>query len=309
MNKPDANHPSVSALHTLDKQRVRQSFDAAADHYDDVAVLQREIGNRILERLEIIRLAPDTILDIGAGTGVFTHALGKRYKKSRVIAYDIAPRMLQRARNRNGRINALLNKWNNKHSFLCGDAEHLPLADQSIDLIFSNVALQWCTDLEHTFAEFRRVLKPGGLLMFSTFGPDTLKELRDSWRAADSQTEQNIHVHDFIDMHDVGDAMLRAGMADPVMDMETFTLTYADAYQLMRELKTLGAHNVASQRRHSLTGKIRVKNMTAAYEQFRIDGMLPATYEVVYGHAWAPVTTQGEVLVSLNPLHPGIRQP
>lgn len=316
MNKFN-NDPSVSLLHALDKQRVRQSFDAAADCYDDVAVLQREIGNRILERLEIIRLKPDTILDLGAGTGVFTHALGKRYKKSRVIAYDIAPRMLQRARNRNGRIHALLNQWSNKHSFLCGDAEHLPLADQSIDLIFSNVALQWCTDLEHTFAEFRRVLKPGGLLMFSTFGPDTLKELRDSWRTADSQgkqdnlhqSKQHIHVHDFIDMHDVGDAMLRAGMSDPVMDMETFTLTYADTYQLMRELKTLGAHNVASQRRHSLTGKTRVKNMAAAYEQFRIDGMLPATYEVVYGHAWAPVTTQGEVLVSLNPLHPGTRQP
>jgi malonyl-CoA O-methyltransferase len=309
MNKPN-NDPSISPLHALDKQRVRQSFDAAADHYDDVAVLQREIGNRILERLEIIRLEPDTILDLGAGTGVFTHALGKRYKKSRVIAYDIAPRMLQRARNRNGRISTLLNQWSNKHSFLCGDAEHLPLADQSIDLIFSNVALQWCTDLEHTFAEFRRVLKPGGLLMFSTFGPDTLKELRASWNAADSQTEQHTHVHDFIDMHDVGDAMLRAGMSDPVMDMETFTLTYTDAYQLMRELKTLGAHNVASQRRHSLTGKTRVKNMAAAYEQFRIDGMLPATYEVVYGHAWAPVTThKDEVLVSFNQLRSGIHQP
>jgi len=147
-------------------------------------------------------------------------------------------------------------------------------------------------------------------LMFSTFGPDTLKELRQSWQAADANSDENIHVHDFIDMHDIGDAMLRAGLADPVMDVENFTLTYPDAYQLMRELKMLGAHNVASDRRHTLTGKARVQSMVAAYENFRVNGSLPATYEVVYGHAWTPTVSKNEVAVNfpVNPMNPGVRR-
>lgn len=285
---------------TLEKQRVRASFDAAAEHYDDVAVLQREIGERIIERLDLVKLEPATILDIGAGTGVCSHALSKRYKKSRVIALDLAPNMLKRARSRHSR----LAQWLNKPGFVCGDAEHLPFANHSVDLIFSNATLQWCNDLDHTFMEFKRILRPGGLLMFSTFGPDTLKELRQSWRAADANNvEPAVHVNDFIDMHDIGDAMLRGGLADPVMDVEHFTLTYPDAYQLMRELKTLGAHNVANERRHTLTGKHRIQQMIAAYEELRTNGSLPATYEVVYGHAWAPVAMHSdEISIPLSHL-------
>ncbi len=291
---------------SLDKKRVRASFDAAADHYDDVAVLQHEIAERILERLSLIKLQPKTILDLGSGTGAATHALSKRYKNSRVIAFDLAANMLKHARQRGN----FLHKLTATRNFICGDAEYLPFADNCIDLIFSSSTLQWCSDLDHTFAELKRILKPDGLLMFSTFGPDTLKELRQSWQAANSTSDQAIHVHDFIDMHDIGDAMLRAGFADPVMDMENFTLTYADAYQLMRELKTLGAHNVASDRRHTLTGKTRVQNMVAVYETLRSNGYLPATYEVVYGHAWAPVTSGNEVSVDfpVNTLNPGIRR-
>lgn len=291
----------------LEKQRIRASFNAAAEHYDDVAVLQREIGNRILERLELVKLQPDTILDIGSGTGVCTYALGQRYKKSRIIAFDLAPNMLKQARRRHN----WLQQWINKRDFICGDAEHLPFADNSIDLIFSNATIQWCEDLDHTFEEFNRVLKPGGLLMFSTFGPDTLKELRHSWIAADSlnNAEPPAHVHDFIDMHDIGDAMLRSGLADPVMDVENFTLTYPDVYQLMRELKTLGAHNVANERRHTLTGKSRLKNMIAAYEKLRSDGKLPVTYEVVYGHAWAAeLKNKNEIKIPISQLNPGVRR-
>jgi malonyl-CoA O-methyltransferase len=290
----------------LDKNRVRASFDAAAEHYDEVAVLQREIANRILERLDLVKLQPHTILDIGAGTGVATHALSIRYKKSHVIAFDLAPNMLRHARQRGNFFHKLMTK----RGFICGDAEYLPFADNSIELIFSSSTLQWCSDLDHTFSELKRILKPGGLLMFSTFGPDTLKELRQSWQAADADSNESIHVHDFIDMHDIGDAMIRAGLADPVIDVENFTLTYPDAYQLMRELKTLGAHNVASDRRHTLTGKTRVKNMVAAYETLRINGSLPATYEVVYGHAWMPLTNKNEVAVDIpiNLLNPGVRR-
>jgi len=214
--------------------------------------------------------------------------------------------MLKQARQRGG----LLDKLINKRAYVCGDAERLPFADNSVELIFSSSTLQWCSNLDHTFAEFNRILKPGGLLMFSTFGPDTLKELRQSWQTVDATSGNTVHVHDFIDMHDIGDAMMRAGYADPVMDVENFTLTYPDVYQLMRELKTLGAHNVANERRHTLTGKTRVKNMVAAYETLRNKGNLPATYEVVYGHAWGPLTNKNEINVDLpvNLMNPGVRR-
>jgi malonyl-CoA O-methyltransferase len=287
----------------LEKRRIRQSFDAAAGRYDEVAVLQREVGKRIIERLDLIRLVPERILDVGAGTGVCSQALSKHYPQARIISLDLAPRMLEHARRRGG----WLERLRTRQTFVCGDAEQLPIADHSVDLVFSNLTLQWCSDLEQTFREFRRVLKPGGLLMFSTFGPDTLKELRTSWRIAD--TSRAVHVHDFIDMHDVGDALLRAELAEPVMDMESFTLTYPDVYQLMRELKTLGAHNAAHARHHSLTGKRRVQNMAAAYEDLRRDGNLPATYEVVYGHAWGPAAARGDISIPLDRLQPGRQRP
>lgn len=265
----------------IDKQRMRMSFQRAAENYDQAAVLQREIGQRMLERLELIRIDPEILVDIGAGTGVLTAQLVKRYKSARVIALDLAPSMLQQARKHKG--------WFSKQTFVCGDAENLPLATNSVDMIFSNLTLQWCNTLDAAFAEFRRVLKPGGLLLFSTFGPDTLKELRISWRAADAYT----HVNAFIDMHDIGDALVRAGFADPVMDVERLTVTYPDVFKLMGDLKTLGAHNATAGRAHGLTGKGRVKKMQESYELLRRDGLLPASYEVVYGHAWGHALSPG----------------
>jgi malonyl-CoA O-methyltransferase len=196
-----------------------------------------------------------------------------------VIALDLALAMLKLARQRLG----LLDRWFGQQRFICADADHLPLADNSVDMIISNFAIQWCSDLDQTFGEFQRVLKPGGLLLFTTFGPDTLKELRQAWRAVDD----NIHVNSFIDMHDIGDAMIRSKLADPVMDTELLTLTYKDGMSVMRDLKAMGAHNVTAGRSHALTGKQKLKQMLDGYEQFRrSDGHLPATYEVVYGHAW-----------------------
>lgn len=264
----------------IDKRRVRASFDRAAAGYDRVAVLQREVGARLIERLDYIRLAPATIVDIGAGTGRLSKALAQRYKEAQVIALDLAPNMLRAARRHAG----LLARLRGRQHYVCGDAERLPLARGSADLLFSNVTLQWCNDLDAVFAEFRRVLKPGGLLLFSTFGPDTLKELRAAW----SQADRAQHVSAFIDMHDVGDALQRAAFADPVMDAERLTLTYPDVRRLMDELKGLGAHNAAAGRARGLTGKGRLHAMTAAYETLRRDGVLPATFEVVYGLAWAP---------------------
>lgn len=272
----------ASAFH-IDKRRVRHAFNRAAASYDRIAILQREVGKRLLERLDYIRLQPHIIADIGAGTGHLSKTLAQRYKKARVISLDLAPNMLRAARHHAAPLARLLHR----QSFLCGDCEQLPFAAQAMDMIFSNLTLQWCPDLDNVFAEFRRTLQPGGLVLFSTFGPDTLKELRDSWAEADRHT----HVGAFIDMHDIGDALLRSGFTDPVMDAERFTLTYADVFGLMSELKTLGAHNAAAGRPRTLTGKGRLRAMTAAYERHRNGGVLPATFEVVYGLAWGPAVS------------------
>ncbi len=262
---------------SIDKRLARQAFEKAAGTYDEAAVLQNEIGDRLLGRLEYIRLQPRRILDLGAGTGVFSKALGKRYRKAEVVALDIALPMLQRVKQRAG--------WLRKPGCICGDSESLPFSDDSFDLIFSNLMLQWCTDLEATFIELRRVLAPGGLLMFTTFGPDTLKELRASWEAVDAFT----HVNSFIDLHDVGDSLLHTKWAEPVMDSERITVTYRELRTLMQDLKHIGAHNVTSGRPRGLTGRHRMQQLIDAYEPFRKDGVLPASYEVVYGHAWSPV--------------------
>jgi len=260
----------------FDKTLARRAFERAAATYDAAAALQNEVGSRLVERLDFIRMQPRRILDLGAGTGVFTRVLGKRYRKAEVIALDIAPAMLQHARARAG--------WWRRPSCVCGDAESLPFSDDSFDFIFSNLMLQWCSDLPATLAELRRVLAPGGLLMFTTLGPDTLGELRASWGSVDGYT----HVNPFMDMHDIGDALLQARWAEPVMDSERLTVTYRDLATLMRDLKHIGAHNVNRGRARGLTGKRRFREFVAAYERFRRDGVLPSTYEVVYGHAWSP---------------------
>ena len=258
-----------------DKRLARRSFASAAAAYDQVAVLQQEVGRRLLQRLDLVRIQPRRILDLGSGTGQCVPELGARYKKAQVVALDIALPMLRQARKRG--------RWRRRPWCVCGDAESLPFADASFDLVFSNLMLQWCVELEVAFAELQRVLRPGGLLMFTSFGPDTLRELRNSWQQVDAYS----HVNAFWDMHDVGDALLRARFADPVMDVERVTLTYPDVWQLMRELKQVGAHNVTAGRPRGLTGKARMQRLVAAYEDYRSDGVLPASYEIVNGHAWS----------------------
>lgn len=271
----------------IDKEQARKAFSIAADSYDSVAVLQREISSRMMQRLDLVKLIPERILDAGCGTGADLDALMQRYKKAHLVALDFAVPMLHKAKKRGG--------WFRRATCVCGDLDTLPLADNSVDLIHSNVALQWVNDPVIAFKEFKRILKPDGLLMFTTFGPDTLKELRYAW----SEVDQVSHVNTFIDMHDLGDALLRAGFADPVMDVDHIQLTYGTVESLMRDLKSLGAHNVVSQRAKGLTGKGRINKMRQTYEQFRSDGVLPASYEVVFGHAWMPAATQKRQNVSI----------
>jgi malonyl-CoA O-methyltransferase len=263
---------------------MRGAFQRAAGSYDAAAVLQREIADRLLARLALIKLVPQRILDAGCGTGYCTRALTQRYPRAQIVGLDIAAAMTARAQGVNGPRN-VISRWRRRDRYVCGDAESLPLASASVDMVFSNLAVQWC-DPQAVFAEFLRVLRPGGLLMFTSFGPDTLRELRNAWLAVDDTP----HVHGFIDMHDLGDTLMRAQFAEPVMDMEQITLTYADVLSVMRDLKAIGAHNVARGRSVGLLGKQRYARFVAAYESDRLtSGRIPATYEVVYGHAWAPL--------------------
>jgi malonyl-CoA O-methyltransferase len=273
----------VSAAFTLDKRQLRRSFERAASTYDRAAVLQREVCERALERLDLMKIAPALILDAGSGTGFAAPALARRYPRATVVEFDIAPAMLQTARARAPR----WKKWigRQRELFVCGDNEQLPIRAGTVGLFWSNLAFQWANDLPRVFSECQRVLRPGGLLSFTTFGPDTLKELRHAFAG----NAGGVHVNRFYDMHDVGDMLVQAGFADPVMDMEQVTLTYADVETLMRELKAIGAHNVATGRNRGLTGRRALDNLRRRYEELRRDGRLPATFEVVYGHAWKPM--------------------
>lgn len=268
-------------VYHIDKARVRASFDRAASTYDSAAILQTEVRQRMLQRLDLVKLAPARILDAGCGTGQACPALNKRYPQAQILALDLAMGMLQQTQRQQGLLQRI---FNGRQTGICADIEALPLADQSMGLIWSNLAIQWCNDLDAAFGEAHRVLRPEGLLMFSTFGPDTLKELRQA-TAADPD---HVHVSRFIDMHDIGDALVRAGFSAPVLDVERFVLTYDDVLAVMRDLKAIGAHNAADGRPRGLLGKGFLQRLTANYERFRQDGKLPATYEVVYGHAWRP---------------------
>ncbi|MDH4310243.1 MAG: pimeloyl-ACP methyl ester esterase BioH [Gammaproteobacteria bacterium] len=261
----------------LDVRRIRDSFSQAAETYDAAAVLQAQVRDELLRRLDVLRMEPEVVVDLGAGTGQATIALKRRYPHSRVVAMDIAHGMLLQAR----KCQTLLRRFDR----VVADAAVLPLRDASVDMLFSSLMLQWCNDPDQVLRECRRVLRPGGVLHFTTLGPDTLVELRKSWQAADPG---HAHVNQFVDMHDLGDALMRAGFAEPVLDVERYTLTYDDARSLMRDLKAIGAHNATAGRARGLTGKSTLARMLAAYEGFRHAGKLPATYEVVFAQAWCP---------------------
>jgi malonyl-CoA O-methyltransferase len=266
----------------IDKHQMRRAFSRAAQQYDAAAVLQREVCKRMLERLDYIKLQPMRVLDAGSGTGWGTRQLAQRYSAAHLVALDIAPGMLQAARDQSAWWRKLFS--GSRQSLLCADIETLPLAPASADLVWSNLAVQWCNDLPEAFAEMHRVLRVEGLVMFSTFGPDTLKELRAAFHGADGYN----HVNRFADMHDIGDMLVGAGFAEPVMDMEYITLTYDNVKAVMQDLRAIGAHNATAGRARGLMGKGIWRKVLENYEQLRVEGRLPATFEVIYGHAWKP---------------------
>jgi malonyl-CoA O-methyltransferase len=273
----------MNSDHSLNKRQLRNSFERAAVGYDKAAMLQREVCDRMLSRLDYIKCIPGTILDAGSGTGYGGRKLANRYPDSGIIALDLALAMHYQARpTAPSWWKKVLSIRKNITNYVCGDIEQLPFRDSSIGMVWSNLSLQWCNDIEQTFAEMHRVLHSEGLLMFSTFGPDTLHELRQAFLSMDD----NSHVNHFIDMHDIGDLLVHNGFAMPVVDMEYITLTYDDVISVMRDLKAMGAHNVIQDRKRGLTGKIGWGKVLSNYEAFRKDGKLPVTFELVYGHAW-----------------------
>lgn len=270
----------------FDHRQVRRAFSRAAHGYDGAAALQREVGARLSETLDYLdERAPEVVVDVGCGPGHAAIAMQKRWPRAQLIALDLALPMLQETRHNAGGGLPRFFGGARRPEAICADARALPLRDASIDVLYSNLCLQWVEDLPAVFAGFRRVLKPGGLLLVSTFGPDTLFELRGAFAEADNAP----HVSLFPSIAQFGDALIAAGFKDPVLDRDEFVLGHDDLGGLMRELRTLGATNAMRERRRSLTGRARFARAAQAYEALRRpDGRLPATWEVVYAHAWGP---------------------
>ena len=262
----------------INKTKVATSFSRSAQDYAEHAVLQKTVAERLLERLELVSISPKVVVDAGSGPGSAARQLAKMYKGAQVLQLDLSMEMLNQSRSKDSR-------FFSKQQYICGDAESLPLVKNSVELVFSSLMLQWCNDLDAAFTQIKSTLTKQGLLLFATLGPDTLRELRASWAEVDDE----VHVNTFIDMHDVGDALIRAGFVEPVMDVEHITLTYEDCFSLMKDLKTLGASNADDDRSKGLTGKNKIKSLESAYEKYRTEGRLPVTYEIVYGHAWTPL--------------------
>jgi malonyl-CoA O-methyltransferase len=254
---------------------VRARFTRASTTYDAAAGAIDELRNRLLERLDLVRLVPERVLDLGCGTGVGARALQRRYRKAHILALDAAYGMARQADRRRG--------WPRKYGVIVADGGALPLREHSVDLVFSHLMLPWCNTLDGVFAEVARVLRPGGLFLFSSLGPDTARELRNAWRALDGA----VHVHAFLDMHDVGDALLRNGFADPVMDVEHVTLTYRSFDALLSEARNLGVTNLAAGRPPGLGSRAQLDVLRNQYAALSApEAPLPVTVEMVYGHAW-----------------------
>jgi malonyl-CoA O-methyltransferase len=258
-------------MQLLNKKLINQRFNRSAKAYDQAAFVQREVGQRLIERLDDIKLSPSYILDLGCGTGKNLFDLAKRYPAAQVCGVDFATAMLAHS------------SQQSTFSHVAADVTQLPFADNSVDLLFSNLMLQWCDPLQPAIQECYRVLREGGLLLFATFGPDTLQELRYSW----AQIDQYPHINRFIDMHHIGDLLLQQKFNDPVMDMEYITASYKDVNNILRDLQSIGSINSHPERRKTLTGKKLLTELAKYYQQFALeDKRLPLTYEIVYGHAW-----------------------
>ncbi|HEY5623807.1 MAG TPA: methyltransferase domain-containing protein [Gammaproteobacteria bacterium] len=264
-----------------------RGFDRASSTFDTADFVHREAQRRLFERLTLVKFSPDVVVDLGAATGSGSDQLAGAFPDARLVCVDRSAAMLARARER----------CRERAAYLVGDAERLPLAENSVDLLFANLVLPWCAP-DAVFAEAARVLREGGVFSFSTLGPDTLAEVRMAWALVDDR----IHVHGFADMHDLGDLVARAGFSDPVMDVDAIEVTYQDVDSLVADLRGCGAANVAVGRRTTLTGRARWAGFERALEATRDGERFAVTVELIFGQAFGrgamTGSRSGETVVS-----------
>lgn len=283
----------------VDRRQVARRFSRVAANYDQADFFVREVDRRMQERLDYVRLTPQRILDLGCSRGGSFAALQARYPEARIVGLDLAPTMLAAGGAARPGWQRWLGLGRNDPQPVAGDAANLPLKSASTALVWSNLLLHWLDNPIPALAEAHRVLEVGGLLMFSALGPDTLKELRTAFGDGRSRTQR------FADMHDLGDMLVGCGFADPVMDMEVITLTYDDFDAMLGDLRAAGSSCAMHDRPRGLTGRAAWQRVRTAYEGLRRDGKLPATFEVVYGHAWkvAPKQTpDGRAIIRFDKL-------
>jgi malonyl-CoA O-methyltransferase len=252
---------------------IGKAFGARAAEYERVALIQNEIGKRLMARLEYLKIQPQRILDLGCGTGLCSKALALRYPKAQIVSLDLAHAMVLETKKKQ-------NYWR-KWSLLTANMMQLPFEQGVFDLVFSNQAVHWGDSLHAVFRELNRVMKPNACLMFSTLGPDSFKEIRQAWSAVDAHA----HVNEFSDLHDVGDALLQEHFLDPVVDMELITMHYKTLPQMVHALKGQGVRNIHPSRNKGLTGRASWNQFLKHYPMTE-EKKYPLTYEVVYGHAW-----------------------
>ncbi|MFS2006665.1 methyltransferase domain-containing protein [Duganella sp. CT11-25] len=297
-----ANPPKLSA--PIDRERVRRLF-SRPERIQPSDFLRREISSRMFDRLELIKIAPLRVLDAGCGAGADLAPLQKSYPAAQILGLDAAEAMVRAAQGpvaKQSSLNLLLSKLlpaKTGVDLLCGDFSELPLGPNSVDLVWSNLALHWHPQPDRVFAEWRRVLRVNSLLMFSCFGPDTFRELRAAFAEADLAP----HALPFVDMHDFGDQLVEVGFSTPVLDMEVITVTYDTPQALLADVRALGGNPLSTLRR-GLMGKQAWQRMLDALERGRrADGKLGLTFEVIYGHAFRPapkVTSKGEAIIRFD---------
>lgn len=283
----------------VDRRQVGRRFSKVAASYDEADFFAREVDRRMQERLDYVKVEPKSILDLGCSRGGSFPGLAVRYPEARLIGLDLSVAMLSAGRAPRAGWQRWLGLGKEVDLRIAADAGQLPIKPRSMALVWSNLMLHWLDDPLPALAEAHRVLEVGGLLMFSTLGPDSLKELRAAFADGYAHTQR------FIDMHDLGDMLVGCGFADPVMDMEVITLTYDDIDAMFADLRAAGSSCAMKARRHGLTGRTALMAARANYEAMRRDGKLPASFEVVYGHAWkaeARTTADGRAIVSLDAL-------
>ena len=267
---------------TLRSNDVRRRFDRASATFDSADFVHRVTRDGLVERIAPMSVDARTVLDLGAATGSATDALKRRFRGARVVAVDLSAAMLQKAKSKRS--------WFSRFNAVQADVAALPFADGSVDVVFSNLLLPWVDEPTAAFREVARVLRENGLFAFSTLGPDSLLALRDAWRTIDD----GAHVNRFLDMHDIGDALVRSGLRDPVLDVDRLSVTYDCPSALFRDLTASGARNSLLRRRRTLTGKRRFAAVTAALFDAKNQVPLRLDLELVYGHCWGGSTPRDD---------------